>query len=130
MPSRRLAWVLKRAGATEHRERGPGYLFSESVLIVDRPRIYDQEGNLRASITSLSDNASFARRAFSRAPRVRKVVDVNDQILLTFEIGYRTFRSIATNGTEIAKIVIPPGSKRKQTCPIEAAGKTVGLLSW
>lgn len=128
MPSSKLAWVLECAGATEHRERGRGYLFSESVLIVDRPRIYDQEGNLRATIKSSSDNTSLVRRVFSRAPLVRTVVDVNDQILLTFEIGYRTFRSIATNGTEIAKIVIPPGSKRKKTCPIEAADGRVGSL--
>ena len=128
MPPSKLAWVLERARATEHGEPGRGCLFSESVLVVDRPRIYDQEGKLRATIKSSSDNDSFARRVFSRAPRVRKVVDVNDQILLTFEIGYRTFRSIATNGTEIAKIVIPPGSKRKKACPIEAAGETVGSL--
>lgn len=128
MPSSKLAWVLERAGATEHREPGRGYLFSESLLIVDTPQIYDQEGDLRATIKSSSDDASFVRRVFSRAPRVRKVVDVDDQILLTFEIGYRTFRSIATNGTEIAKIVIPPGSKRKKTCPIEAAGERIGTL--
>jgi hypothetical protein len=99
------------------------------MLVVDGPRIYDQDGELRATIKPSAHNDSFLRRLVSTAPSVQEVVDVNDQLLLTLEtIGQRTFRSRAANRAEIASIIVPPGSRRNKTCAIEVTGDVIGAL--
>jgi hypothetical protein len=141
MPSTALTRTLNRAGVTWRRPAGAGSLFSEPVLLVRDQRIYDQQGNVRATLRRSPHNPSFRARVLSEAPSIRDVVDGDGRILLGLRSDGReaepvpyawktqrpkTFRAVAADGDEIATVIVRTGRNRRM--PIQAAGETIGSL--
>jgi hypothetical protein len=141
MSSAALTRTLERAGITERAQGDADSLFSESVLLVRDRRIYDQQGNVRATLTKSPNNPSFRKRLFLDAPLIWDVVDTDGRILLELRNDGReadpvpnagkterpkTFRAVAAGGDEIATVLVRVGRNRRM--PIQAAGATIGSL--